>query len=53
MSNTKREHRKVAKIALEVIKPKYEEADLELLMLALHVAFCNGKIAVLTEIQKK
>lgn len=43
MKNTL-EHRRVAKAALKIIKSDYTEADLIILMLAMNIAFCDGRI---------
>ena len=38
------EHRRVAKQALKLIKPDHNESDIILMLLAMNIAFCDGRM---------
>ncbi len=47
------EHRRVAKSALKIIKPGYTEADVIVFLLAMNIAFCDGRIIGFDGVIKK
>ena len=52
MSNTT-EHRRVARHALKLIKPDYTESDIIIFLLAMNIAFCDGRIIGFEGVVKK
>lgn len=38
------EHRRVAKSALKLIKPSHTEEDIIIFLLAMNIAFCDGRL---------
>ena len=51
MRNTNREHKRLAIRALNIIKPEYDEADIQILMLSMNIVYCNGKIEAIDNAQ--
>ena len=51
MRNTNREHKRLAMRALKIIKPEYDEADIQILMLSMNIVYCNGKIEAIDNAQ--
>lgn len=38
--------------ALKIIKPEYDEADIQILMLSMNIVYCNGKIEAIDNAQE-